>query len=177
MAHLGTTFDASGIEPNKPFEPLPAGRYVTQIVASEMRPTKDGSGQYLWVELDILEGEFAGRKLWDRLNLVNANPTAVEIAQRTLSAICHAVGRMQVRDSEDLHLIPLLADVKVKPPKDGYDASNSVRYLPLDDNRRQPAASRPAPASPPARTPQPARSSQTAPAAPSGSAPWRRNGG
>ncbi len=51
-----TTFDATGIEPNKPLEALPPGRYVVQIVNSEMRPTKDGTGQYLWLELDVLEG-------------------------------------------------------------------------------------------------------------------------
>jgi hypothetical protein len=168
MANLGTTFDATGIEPNKPLEALPPGRYVVQIVNSEMRPTKDGTGQYLWLELDVLEGAFAGRKLFDRLNLVNANPTTVEIAQRTLSAICHAVGKMQVDDSEQLHLIPLIADVKVKPPKAGYDASNTMRYLPLD-------AGRPQPASPP-RAAAPARATQPAQPAKTDTAPWRRAG-
>lgn len=146
MAKLGGNFDASGIEPNKPLAPLPTGRYVAQIVNSEMRATKDGMGQLLWLELDVLEGEHAGRKLWDRLNLVNANQQTVEIARRTLSAICHAVGKMQVDDSEQLHLVPLLADVRLQPPKNGYDAQNSIRYLPLE----QQAASRPAAA--PART-------------------------
>ncbi|MFZ1416703.1 MAG: DUF669 domain-containing protein, partial [Defluviicoccus sp.] len=145
MAQLGTTFDATTIEPNKPFEPVPPGQFPAQIVNSEMRLTKDGRGQYLWVEIDILDGPYAGRKLFDRLNLVNANPTTVEIAQRTLSAICHAVGKMQVDDSEQLHLIPLLVDVKVQPPKNGYDAQNSIRYLPLER-----APSRPAAATPPA---------------------------
>jgi Protein of unknown function (DUF669) len=135
MARLGETFDATTVEPNKPLEALPPGRYVVQIVNSEMRPTKDGMGQYLWLELDVLEGEHAGRKLFDRLNLVNANPTTVEIAQRILSAICHATGLMQVDDSEQLHLIPLIADVKVQPPKNGYDAF--CRSLQSNSSRRR----------------------------------------
>ncbi|MBF0094660.1 MAG: DUF669 domain-containing protein, partial [Alphaproteobacteria bacterium] len=132
MAKFGNTFDASTVEPSKSFEPLPPGRYLVQIVASEMRPTKDGQGQgqYLWLELDVLEGAFTGRKLFDRLNLVNNSAQTVEIAQRTLSAICHAVGKLQVQDSEELHLIPLIADVKVKAGTNGYDASNTQRYLP-----------------------------------------------
>jgi hypothetical protein len=138
MAKLGTTFDASSVDPTMPFEVLPPGRYLVQIVASEMRPTKDGAGQYLWLELDVLEGEYQGRKLFDRLNLVNPNPTAVEIAQRTLSAICHATGKMQVQDSDELHLIPMMVDVKVQPPKNGYDASNKLRYLPLEETSPQP---------------------------------------
>ena len=111
---------------------LPPGKYLAQIVNSEMRLTKDGMGQYLWLEIDVLEGPYQGRKLFDRLNLVNANPQTVEIAQRTLSAICHATGRMQVQDSEELHLIPFLAVVQVQPPKNGYGESNKIRYLPLD---------------------------------------------
>ena len=67
-------------------------------------------------------------------------PPTVEIAQRTLSAICHATGLMQVDDSEQLHLIPLIADVKVQPPKNGYDASNTLRYLSVDSERLHPAA-------------------------------------
>lgn len=181
MAHLGTTFDATTVEPNKPFEILPPGRYVAQIVASEMRATKDGQGQYLWLELDVLEGEYVGRKLFDRLNLVNNNPTTVEIAQRTLSAICHAVGKLQVQDSEELHSIPLVADVKVQPSKnEGYGPSNTLRYLPLEPAKPQaapvvPARANAAPgtvASPTAPVARPA----AAPAAkPAGlTPPWRR---
>jgi Protein of unknown function (DUF669) len=169
MARLGETFDATTVVPNKPLEALPPGRYVVQIVNSEMRPTKDGMGQYLWLELDVLEGEHAGRKLFDRLNLVNANPTAVDLAQRTLSAICHATGLMQVDDSEQLHLIPLIADVKVQPPKNGYDASNTLRYLSLASGQLHPAALAP-------KTPHVIRHAASAPTMPkSGTPPWRRS--
>ena len=73
-------------------------------------------GKYLWLMLDILEGPQQGRKVFDQLNLVNANPTTVEIAQRTLSAICHATGRLQVNDSDELHLIPLTIQVLQQAP-------------------------------------------------------------
>jgi hypothetical protein len=116
MASFGHTFDASTVDPTTPFEVLPPGQYRVQIVNSEMRVTKDGLGQYLYLELDVLEGTYAGRKLYDRLNLVNANPEAVEIAQRNLSALCRAAGKMQVSNSEQLHLIPIRVDVKVRPP-------------------------------------------------------------
>ena len=90
MAIFAQTFDANTVEPSN-FDVFPAGKYLAQIVASEMRPTKDGRGQYLFLELDILEGPFAGRKLFDRLNLVNDNPDTVDIATRTLSSICRAI--------------------------------------------------------------------------------------
>lgn len=149
MASLGHTFDASTVDPTTPFEVLPPGSYRVQIVSSEMRVTKDGLGQYLFLELDVLEGPHAGRKLYDRLNLVNANPDAVEIAQRTLSALCRAAGKMQVSNSEQLHLIPLRVDVKVRPPKGQYGESNTIRYLveapPLAPNPLAAAPVRPAP--------------------------------
>lgn len=168
MANLGTTFDASTVDPARPFELLPPGKYVVQIVASEMRVTKDGQGQYLWLELDVLEGEHTGKKLFDRLNLVNNAASTVEFAQRTLSAICRAAGRMQVQDSEELHLVPMLADVKVQPPKNGYGESNSIRYLPLERGAlAQAPAARPAA---PAQAARPAPQPQARPA----TAPWRR---
>ena len=174
MAIFAQTFDANSVEPSN-FDVFPAGKYLAQIVSSEMRPTKDGRGQYLFLELDILEGPFAGRKLFDRLNLVNDNPDTVDIATRTLSSICRATGQMQVKDSEQLHLIPLIADVRVRPPKGQYGESNSIRYLPR--NAAAPAtrapgayASAPAPATAPSPQPQPA--TPVAPAA--GGLPWQR---
>ncbi|MEO5334155.1 MAG: DUF669 domain-containing protein, partial [Magnetococcus sp. YQC-5] len=119
MAQLGGTFDATQVDPNQPHETLPPGDYRVQIVASELRATKAGTGQYLFMEMEILDGAMAGKKLFDRLNLINPNRQAEEIAQRTLSAICHAVGRMQVSDSEDLHFRPVA--VKVTVDKEGYN--------------------------------------------------------
>ena len=175
MAIFAQTFDANSVEPSN-FDVFPAGKYLAQIVSSEMRPTKDGRGQYLFLELDILEGQFAGRKLFDRLNLVNDNPDTVDIATRTLSSICRATGQMQVKDSEQLHLIPLIADVRVRPPKGQYGESNSIRYLPRNaaaaPATRAPGAyaSAPAPATAPSPQPQPA--TPMAPAA--GGLPWQR---
>lgn len=180
MAIFAQTFDANAVEPSN-YDVFPAGKYLSQIVASEMRPTKDGRGQYLFLELDILEGPFAGRKLFDRLNLVNDNPDTVDIATRTLSSICRATGQMQVKDSEQLHLIPLIADVRVRPPKGQYGESNSIRYLPRSAGasstpaQRAPSAyaSTPAPAAPPVQPAAPV--APTAPASPvPGGLPWQR---
>ena len=107
MARFDTTFDASGVEPLTGYELLPPGDYVAQIVESEMRPTRNGNGEFLSIAMDILEGPLQGRKAFDQLNLINPNPTTVEMAQRTLSAICHATGELHVSDSEDLHFKPM----------------------------------------------------------------------
>lgn len=163
MADFGHTFDATQVEPATAYEVLPPGKYLAQIVNSEMRPTKDGMGQYLFLEIDILEGQYTGRKLFDRLNLSNPNPSAVEIAQRTLSSICRAVGRLQVNNSEQLHLVPFTADVKVRPPRGEYGESNSIRYLPRTQGPMSPT---------PAPTPSPVSAPSSMPAA--NGLPWKR---
>jgi hypothetical protein len=173
MASLNGTFDANAVEPSAPRDIIPPGEYLVQIVESEMADTKRGDGQMLKLTMDILEGPHAGRKLWDRLNLVNPNAQAVEIAQRTLSAICHATGRLQVSDSEQLHFIPLVATVKVRPA--GMDKSGVQREAQNEIGGYKPAGgtARPAPA-PQQQTrqaaPPPAQTKPAATAAP----PWRR---
>lgn len=161
MARLNTAFDATGIDPAVAYEVLPAGKYRAQIVESEMRVTRNGMGQFLWLMLDVVEGPHQGRKIFDQLNLVNPSPTTVEIAQRTLSAICHATGKLQVKDSEELHLIAMTIQVAVKPPKDGYGEKNTIRYL-VPDGAAQPVASKP-----------PIASTQPTPPRPA-AAPWNR---
>src|SRR5699024_8067063 len=120
-------FDATQHSPNQSFEPIPAGWYNVKITSSEMKPTKAGNGAYLELEMTVLDGDYANRKVFDRLNLDNPNPTAVEIAQGTLSAICHAVGVYQVEDSQQLHGIPMQAKVTVRPATEQYSANNEVR--------------------------------------------------
>lgn len=126
MANLGMQFNAAEVEPSgSGFEVIPAGKYHVQIVNSEMRDTKAGNGQFLWMELSIMDGPHANKRLFERLNLVNPNDKAVEISQRTLSAICHATGQMSVSDSEQLHGRSMIATVKVKPA--GPDKSGTQR--------------------------------------------------
>ncbi len=126
MANLGN-FDANQVEPASWFDPVPPGDYKVQIVKSDLQGTKTG-GTMLVLEMDILEGAAQGRKLFDRLSLVNANAKAQEIAQRTLSAICHAVGVMQVSDSEQLHFKPFIASVKI-------EGDNRDAHLPFEQQR------------------------------------------
>ncbi len=126
MANLNG-FDASQVEPTASFEPIPAGKYLAAITESEMKPTKNGSGSYLQMTFTIMDGEYKNRVLWARLNLNNPNATAVKIARSELSAICHAVGVLQPRDSVELHNIPLLITVKVKKREDTGELTNEIK--------------------------------------------------
>lgn len=61
--------DFEGINDSAP-EILPVGEYQMQIIQSELRDTKAGDGQYLWLEFEILGPKYAGRKFWD-LSLIH----------------------------------------------------------------------------------------------------------
>lgn len=141
-------FDANQVPPEERLEAIPAGWYNCQIVGSEMKPTAKG-GAYLQLDLQVLDGPYAGRKVFDRLNIKNENPTAVEIAYRRLSAYCHAVGVLKVEDSQQLHGIPLKARVAVRTDPSGqYEPSNEVRAVKsINENVGDPATPQ-APAQP-----------------------------
>jgi hypothetical protein len=119
-------FDANNVDPAQSRDPIPAGWYKAVITESEEKPTKAQTGSYLQMTVEVIDGDHSGRKAFERLNLNNPNATAVEISQRTLSSICRAVGVMTPRQSADLHDKPFMVKIKVKPAKDGYDASNEI---------------------------------------------------
>ena len=105
-------FNAAAIQPQQSFDALPPGRYEVIITDSEMKETKAGTGEYLMLTFEVVgDTKHTGRKLWTRLNLVNKNATAIQIAERELSAICHCVGILSPSDSEELHNAPLVVDV------------------------------------------------------------------
>ena len=119
-------FDANQVEPASGKDPIPAGKYVTAISASEMKPTKNGTGQYLELEYQVLEGEHKGRKVWSRHNLQHPNTQTVQIARGELSAICRSVGVMAPKDSAELHNLPLTVTLKLKKREDNGEMTNEV---------------------------------------------------
>ena len=125
-------FDATQVEPQGDRSVLPAGKYRAVIIDSEERPTKAGTGKYLQLTIEVVDGEHKGRRVWDRLNLVNPNAKAVEIARSTLASICRAVGVMQPKDSVELHNIPLIVRVAVRKREDNGEETNEVKgYQPI----------------------------------------------
>lgn len=109
---------------------VPAGVYTVAIVDSEVKDTKSGDGKYLKLSFDILGGDYAGRRIWSNLNLVNKNEKAVAIAQKEFAAICRACGYDATpEDSQELHGIPMLATVKIQAGSGGFSDSNSLSHF------------------------------------------------
>jgi hypothetical protein len=141
-------FDANTVEPNGDFEPIPAGKYLAVITDSEMKPTKAGTGSYLQLTFQVIDGEYRNRLLWARLNLDNPNDTARKIAQGELSAICRAVGVLSPNDSVELHNLPLVINVRCKKRTDTGEIVNEVKGYAKKKAPAAPAAGN----GPPAKT-------------------------
>ena len=124
-------FNAEEVEPAN-FGPLPEGKYQAMVSASEMKPTKMNDGAYLELELTVIDGPYANRKVWARLNLENPSQAAVRIARQQLSALCRAAGVMAINDSAGLHNRPILICVVLKPRGDGNGLANEIKsYEPM----------------------------------------------
>lgn len=167
MAFLGMTFDPNAVEPKQDFTPLPSGEYVAQIIDSDMKPTRAGTGQYLELTFQVVDGPMQGRLVWSRLNLDNPNAQAVQIAQQDLSAICHAIGHLQaVTDSTVLHNRPMVIRVEYREGSGNYGPSNEVKgYKRIEGApAAQPAqpAAQGSPFAPPAQAPAQAPSAAAA---------------
>lgn len=135
MAFLGQAFDPNTVPPAQDFSPLPSGEYPAIITESDMKPTKAGTGQYLELTFQVIDGPAKGRLVWARLNLDNPNPKAVEIAQRDLSTICAAAGiREAITDSQVLHNKPMVIRVEFVPagPKNQRDGNEIKGYKQLE---------------------------------------------
>jgi hypothetical protein len=128
-------FNAEDYEPMGSFSPLPVGEYLVVISASEMKDTKTGRGKYLQLVYDVVDGDYQGRHLFDRLNLVNENETAQKIAQQALSAICRAVGVMHPKDSEELHDKPFVVKVGIRAATEQYQESNIIKGYETKDGK------------------------------------------
>ena len=144
MANLNG-FNANDVEPTTPFEPIPAGKYLAAITASEIKATKKGDGSYLQLEFTVLDGPCKGRKVWDRLCINHPNDLTQKIARGNLSAICRAVGVLQPRDSAELHNIPLLNTVKCRKRDDNGEIANEIKGYAAAESDDSPAPAQQAP--------------------------------
>jgi hypothetical protein len=167
MVQIPQTYNVDDIAGGTGGLPLiPDGLYKAVIIDSELKATKAGTGQYLALKIVLTEGQYANTEFTERLNIINPNTVAVEIAYKTLANICKALGMAQTpQDSTQIHNKPFLLETKTKKGepwtddkgelREGNDSSEIKGYKPI--GTPQPVAT-PAPvaqaAPAPAPTPQ-----------------------
>lgn len=118
------------------FSPIPKGKYPGQLTESEWVDNKSGMGRHVALKFELTEGDYKGRLAFDRLNLDNPSSKAEMIANKTLNSICKACDKSGVKDTEELHMIPILLDIDVDEYTNGHGeiskTNRIVKYSKLD---------------------------------------------
>jgi hypothetical protein len=118
------------VDPNdvRSFELIPAGWYAAQMVASEAKSAKSGAGEYLNLEFDLLDAPYANRKVWLMLNLWNANPEAVRIANQQRLELLMALNKPNAQTTEELHGIPVMLKLGIREDRSGkYEPQQVIK--------------------------------------------------
>ena len=147
MAEL--SFNATAVAPQASFTPIPAGTYLCTITDSEVKITQRG-GTMAVFHLQVVDGEFSGRKLFARINVANPSPEAERIGQAQLSALCHAAGVLQLQDTAQMHGKVIRVRVKIRKDTTGQygDSNECTGFEAVEGAAPTPAAPAPAAAAP-----------------------------
>lgn len=125
--NLGQVFNRDEMpEGNGNFEPIPAGWYTAQITKSELKDTKDSTGQYINMQLAISGPSYQGRVVFAMINIRNKSQKAEEIGRQQLGDLMRALGLPRVQDTDELVGGNLSVKVAIDQSP-GYDPKNVVK--------------------------------------------------
>jgi len=139
-------FDATNVAPKGEYTTLSPGEYPCVVVSIETKQNKANTGTYEEVTLEVIDGEYTGRKIFDRITRSNPNTQAVQIGASQLSALLHACGNLTPARPELLYNIPIIAVVAVRPGQGEYGPSNEVKTYKAKKASPRHSAPMPAPA-------------------------------
>jgi len=149
MAAIDFTGNYSFDENAKPdeFELIPAGTYTAQIIDADRQriSSQRDYGECLVLQWQIMEGDYEGRLVWQRLNLwgqnMRNNDKVISIANSQFAAVREATGELTPRNTDELLYIPCLIKVAVTQDKNKeYDPRNEIKSVKALDGGADPAA-------------------------------------
>lgn len=160
MAQIGGSFNARAVQPQSAPEAWPEGWHKVIIFNSEIVPANDKpQNRMIRLHYRGIEGPMTGRETNENINVWNDNPQAADIAQRTLSSVCHVTGVYDLQDTAQFHNIPMQIRIghtksgdtvygNVKAHRDihGNDPGKTGAGQQAPQQYAQPAAAAPAPA-------------------------------
>lgn len=115
---------------------LPPDKYTALITGIEKKDTKAGDGAYLNVELTITTQGHQGRKIFDKITIVNKNQQAVQIGMKKLATLSEAAG--YAGDNAKKVTASMLANkeigiaTKIVSDETYGDRAEVARYLPTN---------------------------------------------
>ena len=167
------TFDPTTQEGNS-WDVLPVGEYVAQVVEASIQQPNSGDGYHLALTWKIIEGDYEGRQVWQRITYLHSSEQAQTIGRKTLKDLWVATGVAdeQVDNAEVFLFKPVRIRLGIERDKQGvYPDKNRIsRILPLEAKSEEPEQTE-QPAKPVAAT-KVASAAKTSKPAPAGPAPW-----
>ena len=119
-------------EQSNDFTPIPNGKYLMMITSSDEKTSKAGN-KYCAMTLQVCQGPYDGRLLWPNLNLGHPNPTVVGYARQELKSMQVACKQLNIKDTSQLHSIPMIVTVAVVKNKDTGEPENKIRKYEVAD--------------------------------------------
>ena len=166
-------FDPETQEGNSP---LPVGEYVAQVVEASIQQPNSGDGYHLALTWKIIEGDYGGRQVWQRITYLHSSEQAQTIGRKMLKDLCVATGvAEQVDDAEVFLFKPVRIRLGIERDKQGvYPDKNRIsRILPLEAKSKEPEQpEQPEQPTKPVAATNVASAAKTAKPAPAGPAPW-----
>jgi hypothetical protein len=126
------------------YAPIPAGEYIATIKDAEVKVTKDGTGQYIKLKLQIDAPSNTGRVIFSNLNIQNKSEAAERIGRQQLGEIMRALGLSSVADTDQLVGGTIGIKVAIREAQNGYEAQNEVKGYKSMKGSAPPAADAPA---------------------------------
>ena len=122
-------FDTEGVDTSS-FKALPVGNYVGRILETDLQVAKTGSGEFVYVKLEINGPSHAGRIAFDRMLTSHPNPEAEKIGRGRLATLVQAIGKTKIADTDEL--VGQTVGFRLRISKDG-ERNDVTRYMSPED--------------------------------------------
>ena len=125
-------YDRTQIQSNEVssnFGAIPEGKYLVHISETEEKISEAGN-KYLKIHLQVLEGDYKNRILWDIVNLWHPKDNVREIAEQTMKSICNAVNVLKPEIPQEIYHKPLRASITVEDDSQYGEQNRVKKYLP-----------------------------------------------
>ena len=110
---------------------MPEGTYKAIIADSGKKENSAKAGHYLWLDVQIVEGEWTGKNVRVFLNIWHQSKQAAAISKAELATICKVLGIKEMSDSAQLHDKPMSVVIGQRK-NDGKIYEQINEYHPLN---------------------------------------------
>ena len=121
-------FNVASVEARQANLLMPAGLYPVAIKSSDTKASKSGTNYVEFVMVVGATSPFAGQQIYFNANLWHHSPDAVNMARQNVRAIAEACGLQleTIRETSQLHGIPMMVKVKVRPGEGDFQPRNEI---------------------------------------------------